>query len=125
MVVVDVRVRQQITPQRESYHAEKGKPDEISDQGVASECCSVVCCQHAWRRASSGVHAGRPDNTASDRSEFRAGYRCDAAGSQARGLAVVSRELSGLGLQSARADQQDQCEESAIGMVTHNGARSE
>src|SRR5438128_1915882 len=125
MVVVDVKVGSKLSPQRESYHAEKGKSDEISDQGIAPECCSVVCCQCAGKGPSAGAHAGRPDNTASDRSEFRAGYRCDAASSQARGLAVVSRELSGLGLQSARADQQDQCEESAIGVVTPDGCRSQ
>ena len=45
------------------------------------------------------------------------------AGAQAFGLGDVSRQLSGLGLQPARADQQDERQDAAARLVARHGAR--
>ena len=69
------------------------------------------------------AQAPTPDTGAANRVEFRPRDRRDHAVAQARRLAGPPRQLPGLGLQSARPDQQGQRQDAAAGLVARHGAR--
>src|ERR1043166_98286 len=71
--------------------------------GISLDWCAVMRlsfggeCPNAGARGNENVAAG---------DEFRYGDRPNVEGTQASGLADTSRQLSSLGLQPARSDQQ-------------------
>src|SRR5579863_10649574 len=95
-----------ITFNRIQFLKTKGECNEMPDQGISADCCAAM--QPGLDGA--GPAADDPANEdVASRAEFRYGDRPNDAGAQTRELADPSRQLSSLGLQSARPDQQRQC----------------